>query len=143
VLENDAHFWAALLFLGLCHVATGHAEAALDALRSAVEYSGDTSMAVAALGHAFGRFGRRQEAEQLLSRLESRSATEYIPPFWLALVWCGLGERDEALRQLELASQERSPALPFWLGCEPRLDPLRNDARFQQLLQRVGLIDPQ
>jgi tetratricopeptide (TPR) repeat protein len=141
VLENDAHFWAALLFLGLCQLAAGLVEAALDSLRAAVQFSADAPMAVAGLGHALASLDNRDEAAELLSFLVSRSAREYVPSFWLALLCSGLGEREQALSYLARALEERSPALPFWLAVESRLDPLRQEPRFQQLLQRVGLID--
>ncbi len=142
VLENDEHFWAALLFLGLSHLASGDFRAAMEPLQLAVQFSGDAPMAVAALGHALVCGGNRNEAEELLSRLLTRSATEYVPSFWLALLSCGLGAGDQALSHLEKAVEERSPTLPFWLAGEPRLNPLRQEVRFQRVLKRVGLTDP-
>ena len=142
VLEIDAHFWAALLFLGLSQVATGHVEAAIDTLRDGVQFSNHAPMAVAGLGEALAVAGSKDEAKELLSRLSSRSAREYVPAFWLALLCCSLGEREKALSHLEHAAEERSPTLPFWLAVEPRLDVLRQEPRFQHLLQRVALNDP-
>jgi tetratricopeptide (TPR) repeat protein len=142
VLENDANFWAALLFLGLSQLATGHVETAIDSLRAAVQFSADAPMAIAGLGQALAIIDKREEAEELLSRLVGRSVREYVPAFWLALLCCALGEREQALSHLEHAIEERSPTLPFWLAVEPRLDTVRRESRFQQLLQRVGLIDP-
>jgi tetratricopeptide (TPR) repeat protein len=141
VLENDAHFWAALLFLGLSLLATGQVERAIDSMRAAVQLSADAPMAIAGLGHALALGGDRQEAAELLSHLSNRAAQEYVPAFWLALLCCSLGELEPALSHLERAVAERSPTLPFWLAVEPRLDPLRREPRFQQLLQVVGLID--
>jgi len=142
VLEIDAHFWAALLFLGLCQLATGHVKAALETLRGAVQFSNDAPMAIAGLGQALAVAGNKDEATELLSRLTSRSAREYVPAFWLALLCCSLGEGEQALSYLERALEEKSPTLPFWLAVEPRLDLLRRELRFQQLLQCVGLNDP-
>lgn len=142
VLEIDAHFWAALLFLGLSQLATGRVETATDTLRDAVEFSNYAPMAVAGLGQALAVADNKDEATELLSRLASRSAREYVPAFWLALLCCSLGEGEQALSYLEHAVEEKSPALPFWLAVEPRLDLLRRELRFQQLLQRVGLNDP-
>jgi tetratricopeptide (TPR) repeat protein len=119
----------------------GKKQEALKFLRSAVQLSADAPMAIAGLGHALASGDKRQEATELLSRLSNRSAQEYVPAFWLALLCCSLGELETALSHLEHAVAERSPTLPFWLGVEPRLDPLRREPRFQQLLQVVGLID--
>ena len=142
VLEIDAHFWAALLFLGLSQHATGHVESKIDTLRHAVQFSNHAPMAVAGLGHALAVADNKDEATELLSRLASRSAREYVPAFWRALLCCSLGQGEQALSHLEHAAEERSPTLPFWLAVEPRLHLLRREPRFQQLLQRVGLSDP-
>ena len=141
VLESDAHFWAALLFLGLSLLATGQVERAIDSIRSAVQLSADAPMAIAGLGHALAAGDKRQEATELLARLSNRSAEEYVPAFCLALLCCSLGELEAAFSHLERSAEERSPTLPFWLAVEPRLDPLRGEPRFQHLLQVVGLID--
>jgi tetratricopeptide (TPR) repeat protein len=142
VLEIDAHFWAALLFLGLSQLATGQVEAAIYTLRTGVQFSNYAPMAVCGLGEALAVAGNRDEAMELLSRLANRSDREYVPAFWMALQCCSLGDTEQALSYLEQATEERSPTLPFWLAVEPRLDLLRREQRFQQLLQRVGLNDP-
>jgi serine/threonine-protein kinase len=142
VLEIDEHFWAALLFLGLSQLATGQVEAAIHTLRNGLQFSNDAPMAVCGLGEALAVAGNRDEARELLSRLASRSDREYVSAFWMALQCCSLDEREMALSHLERAAEERSPTLPFWLAVEPRLDLLRREKRFQQLLRRVGLNDP-
>jgi tetratricopeptide (TPR) repeat protein len=139
VLEIDAHFWAAMLFLGLSQLAIGNVEAAIHTLRDSVQFSNHAPMAVAGLGQALAVADNKDEARELFSRLSSRSAREYVPAFWLALLCCSLGEVERALSHLEHAAEERSPTLPFWLAVEPRLDLLRREKRFQRLLQRVGL----
>ena len=50
----------------------------------------------------------------------------------------GLGEKDQALEQVEKAYEDRSDYLPF-LNAEPAFDSLRSDPRFQDLLRRMGL----
>jgi hypothetical protein len=56
--------------------------------------------------------------------------------YWIALIHTGLRERDEAFQWLEKAFQERSPMLA-WAKVDPRLDCLRPDPRFQDLLRRM------
>ncbi len=93
---------------------------------------------LASLGYAYGIAGRRNEARRILGGLEELSATSYVSGYHLAYVHLGLGEEDEALRQLERAFDERQPLVAY-LAFEPSWDPLRADPRFQSLLQRVGL----
>ena len=56
----------------------------------------------------------------------------------LALMHIRLGNRDEALTWLQKAFDARTGGLTF-LAVEPRMDPLRTDPRFAELLQRIGL----
>ncbi len=61
-----------------------------------------------------------------------------MPPTSIALVYAGLGEKDEAFAWLEKAYEERSFQLQ-WLNVEPRWDSLRSDPRFADLIRRIGL----
>jgi len=82
--------------------------------------------------------GNAAEAKKLLRSLEAASKRTYVPAYAVVLVYAGLGDRDQAFRWLENAYQERSLSLAF-LKVEPRFDPLRTDARFADLLHRMGL----
>jgi hypothetical protein len=61
-----------------------------------------------------------------------------IPPFYMTLVYAGLGEKDEAFTWLEKAYKEHSWEL-ILLKVHPGFDPLRSDPRFQELVRQVGL----
>src|SRR5256884_1356710 len=105
--------------------------------RATPAYPGDPFF-VAALGHAYAIAGNRREAEKVLQTLSDRAKKSYVSPFDLALIYAALGEKDKAFALLDKAVAERSTFLVYskW---EPRLDPLRSDPRFQELLRRVGL----
>jgi tetratricopeptide (TPR) repeat protein len=139
VLDTDPYFWAARLFLGLCHDCLGHTADAIASLRKASEYSGGTPLAVSSLIHSLAKAGANDEAGALLSDLVRRETTGYVPAYCFALIACGLGRNHEAIQHLEKAHAERSPAVALWLKGEPRLDPLRSEPRFQQLLQSMNL----
>jgi len=55
----------------------------------------------------------------------------------VALIYAGLRENDNAFEWLDHAYQVRDKGLTFLL-IDPCLDPLRSDARFAPLLQRLG-----
>ncbi len=55
---------------------------------------------------------------------------------FVADIYIGLGEIDEAFQWLEKAREEQSVWL--YLRIDPRYDPLRSDPRFQDLLRRMN-----
>jgi len=89
------------------------------------------------LAHAYASAGKPARARQVLATLDSAATSRYVPAYWFALVYAGLGERDKALRYLERAYEERSTVLAYLL-IDPRLAPLRGDPRFLALAQRLG-----
>jgi tetratricopeptide (TPR) repeat protein len=111
---------------------------AVASLRQALNLIGGTPPFIAFLGHAYARAGKHREARQMLTQLQRLSHKQYVSSYFLAIIHLGLGEMDETFAWLEQAYEERSGFLAF-LGVEPMLDELRGDARFANLLQRVGL----
>jgi TolB-like protein/Flp pilus assembly protein TadD len=92
----------------------------------------------AALGHAYAMAGRKADAEHILQTLSQQANKGYVSTFDVATIYSGLGEKDKAFTWLDKAAAEHSTFLVYakW---EPRLDPLRSDPRFNQLLKRIGL----
>jgi len=107
-------------------------------LGRALELLGGNVLVQADLGHLFAISGKRDRAREVIENLRNLSERRYVPAFHIALVLVGLGETDQALEWLEKAYQERSDLLVY-LRVDPRLDPLRGDPRFADLLRRVGL----
>jgi eukaryotic-like serine/threonine-protein kinase len=95
-------------------------------------------LAAASLGHALGVAGDRPAAQAVLGGLLRRREHQYVSPYDLALVYAGLGDKDQALDWLQRAYQERSSLLVFALR-EPRLAPLRSEPRFATLMREFGL----
>ena len=93
--------------------------------------------AIAELGHAYGASGNREAALNIVKEMSESSRQRYIPPYYFALVYAGLQEDNQAFDWLEKAFKEHSPYLVF-LQTEPRLDSLRSDRRFSELMLRVG-----
>jgi tetratricopeptide (TPR) repeat protein len=122
--------------LGYLLFADGRAEEGLVMLVWAAELSGGVSTD-ADLGWGFGRTQRRIEAEGILSHLE-RASTRSVHALDIALVNAGLERRDPAFRWLEDALSSRDPGLVY-LATAPGWEPLRDDGRFEALLDRVGL----
>lgn len=106
--------------------------------KRAVAATNGDAFFVAALGHAYALAGQRREAEKVLQTLTDRARKSYVSPFDLALIQVALGEKDKAFALLDKAVAEHSTFLVY-VKWEPRLDPLRSDPRFEELLRRIAL----
>jgi tetratricopeptide (TPR) repeat protein len=137
-LEMDPNFHLAVFFMARCHVQKGEFDEAVAASRRAVALSGGSTLTVGGLGYAYAAAGRRDEARKALSELTELSRRRYVSPYVIATVHAGLGERDRAFAWLEKAFEERDFSLVM-LRIDPRLDALRPDPRFTNLMRRVGL----
>ena len=93
---------------------------------------------IAALGHAYAVSGEREKALKILDELREMSKQQYISPYLFAIVYAGLGDKEQTFAWLEKAFQDRSFFL-IWLKVEPQFDSVRDDPRFKDLLRRIGL----
>ena len=94
---------------------------------------------LSSLGHAYALAGNVVEARKVLRELDELSKHHrYVSPYERAVIHAGLGETEEAFAWLEKAYAERAGWLVY-LQVEPRLDRLRADPRFANLVKRVGL----
>ncbi len=125
------------LQLGQAHEQLGNSDLALEALQNAGRLSGSNSKVVALRGYLFAKLGRTDEAREVLNTLEAVSHERYVPPYAMALVHAGLGQRDQALECLERAYEARDVHLIF-LPVDPKWDALRSEVRFLALLRRCG-----
>jgi serine/threonine protein kinase/Tfp pilus assembly protein PilF len=131
--------WPGHYFLGVGDQGTGQKLDAVAEFKKAVELSHGDTDAVAGLAHAYVAIGKRGEAEKILHDLLEQSQKSYVSPYMIATIYAALGNKEKAFNFLEKAYQERSPDVPYFLKADLRLDPLRSDPRFQDLMHRVGL----
>ena len=85
----------------------------------------------------YARVGKRAEAQAILRESLAQAPKPGLA-YSLAEIYAGLGERDQAFAWLEKAYQERN-FLMLFLKVNPRVDNLRADPRFVDLLRRIGL----
>jgi serine/threonine-protein kinase len=93
---------------------------------------------ISLLGYAYGLWGKRVEAVKRLDELKRLSMQKYVTPYDTAVIYAGLGEKDQAFDWLQRACDEREPLLVL-LKVWPTFDSLRADPRFANLIRRVGL----
>ena len=101
----------------------------------------DVTFASAALGHLYGVVGKTAQARSIFAELTTRASRSYVPAYDIALVCAGLGWKDQALGYLSQARQERSGWMTY-INVDPRLDPLREDPRFIDLLHHMRMVSP-
>ena len=119
-------------------VQRGHYERAFAEFDRAIELGGRSVNLIGVLGYAYGRSGNHDGAMEHLRELNARAADAYVPAMWMALVHLGLGDLDGLFRLLDRAFDERDGSLILVTGAV-EFDPVREDPRFQSLLQRMGL----
>jgi TolB-like protein/DNA-binding winged helix-turn-helix (wHTH) protein len=139
ILERSPNFSLRHRDLGLAYLQLGRqadAVSELEIAQALAEKSNDE--VVDSVAYVYAITGRKQQALKILARLKSRSEREYVEPSRIAMVFAGLGDRDQAISWLSRAADERDSRVQF-LKVNPTWDPLRSDPRFQALLRRIGL----
>ena len=131
------HFFApAHYVLGEAFVQKHMYNQAITELQTANQLSEGSTAFNANLAYAYAVSGRSNEAIKILNDLKNQSQNGFSNAPEIALVYVGLNQKDQAMAWLEKAFEERfSP----WVLMRPAFDPLRSDARFQDLLHRIGL----
>jgi adenylate cyclase len=98
----------------------------------------ETHLPSSGLAITYARTGRGEEARKILDQLLQLRRTRYISAQIIAAIYVALGDKEEAFRWLELAATEHSGILQ-WIAFLPEFRPLRPDARFPNLLRRIGV----
>jgi tetratricopeptide (TPR) repeat protein len=99
------------------------------------------SSVLAPLGLAYGLAGRQAEALKILAEMERASQKRYISPFYLAVVYSGLGRMDEAFRLLDRALEQRTPYLICCTPNDGNSVALRRDPRWKPFTERLHRLE--
>jgi hypothetical protein len=90
------------------------------------------------IGYVLGRAGRRAEALGIVRHLEEASAEVYVDPYFVCIVYQGMGDLDRAFERQGKAYQGRSSFMVSILS-EPEWRAVRDDPRYESMVNRLGL----
>jgi len=138
MIDLDPNFWAGHLTLGGALVRQSRYPEALAEGQKTLELSNRSNASLAFVGHVYGRLGKRAEAEAVIRELQDRYAKQQADGRDLAVVYAGLGDKDQAFAWLDKAFTDHSNFLAI-LRLEFSLEPIHSDPRWNELLRRVGL----
>ncbi|MEP6911296.1 MAG: protein kinase [bacterium] len=144
-LEMVPDFWVTHHYRGLAYTMKGMYEQAIAEFRGSIQSPGEGSLkegsvendpeVAASLAFAYGKAGKRKEAEAILERFKTLSGQRYVSPTYFAIAYAGLNDPNQAIAYLNKAYESRHPGLVL-IRIDPLFDGLRTDARFKQIVQR-------
>jgi eukaryotic-like serine/threonine-protein kinase len=137
-LSIDPHYAVAIINIGLAYQQMRMYLQAQQAFQSILAFAPRDPALLALLGHLYAVSGQKAAAEGIIAQLRQISTERYVPSLYVAEIYTGLGDKDQAFAWLDKAFAERCEYLVY-LPTEPMADPLRNDPRFAALLERLGL----
>jgi TolB-like protein len=139
VIEMEPNFVAARSVLGTVLVYKGLYEEAMAEYQKLLELiKGAAVVEVsvrAIVAHAYARWGKRSEAIEILDEVIVAGTAS---PYSIAGIYAALDDTDSAFEWLQKAREQHDLQLVS-LKVDPMLDRLRSDARFAQLVKRVGI----
>jgi tetratricopeptide (TPR) repeat protein len=137
-VEMDPNSGLARWSLGNAYLSSNRTDEAIAEYQKAIPLSGGSLDEPASLGYALAISGNTNGARQVINDLKNRSKEKYIPQTLIAMIYGGLGDKEQAFESLNRAFIERDSGLLF-LKVDPMFDPLRSDQRFVDILKRVNL----
>jgi tetratricopeptide (TPR) repeat protein len=137
-LELNPDFFMTHYNAGQAYVQKRMYTEAISEFQKGESASGGSPIMLMGLSYASALAGKRSEAQKTLGEMKTLAKQRYVPALYFAAVYTGLGDRDEALRWLNRAVDDRSDYC-IQLRVEPICDGLRPDPRFREVLARGGL----
>lgn len=137
-LELDPNYAAAHRLLSLAYQAKGMFDEALVEHQIWAGLTGNKVEAAVTLAQLYAVSGQAEEARRLIEDVTRDKLVAQHINRGLALVYAALGEIDLAFKHLEESYARREEAL-LSLNVDPKVDVLRSDPRFTELLKKMGL----
>lgn len=137
-IEMDPNFAVAHWHLGLANEQEENFDDAIAAFQKATTLSGGSPLMKAALGHAYAKANRKDEATRILDELKELSEQRYVSSYEAAAIYAALGDNEQTFQLLERAYKEHCFHLVY-LKVWPQFSVVSTDPRFKDLMKRIGL----
>jgi len=137
-IEMDDSFAAAHYFLGLVYLQTRQHQDASIQFQKAASVSNNHPAPVTGMARTMALSGRTEEAIKILEEVEESASRRYVAPYYIAVSYLSLGNKEKTIHWLSRAYEERSPYMSN-MRRDPELDGVRADTAFMKLSQRAGL----
>jgi len=135
--ELDPNFAEARLWMGKCYRQKRMFKEAIADFQKAREGFGNSPYGLGHLGNVFALSGEKTKAIEVLTNLNELSKQGYSVNYDIALIYCGLGDKEKAFASLGKACEEKDDMMDFKV--DPVWDSLRSDPRYKSLIKRMNL----
>ena len=140
-LSLSPDFWTAHWMMGLAYEQKGNYHDAAEEMRTAMKFfPGISAVLSASLARVQALAGSPDEALQLAAQVKTQDEAGVSCPYHLAMAYAALGQNDAAFEWLSTAFKAHDMWINF-IKVDPKMDSLRRDPRYMELLQRIGLPD--
>jgi len=135
-LEMDPGYYYAYVTLGEALEMKGAPESAIAEYQKARALN-DDPFVLGVLAHIYAASGNKTEALKILDQLKELSKQRYVAAYTFALVYLGLGDKEQALHWLEQGYQDRAGADVGWIRVDHLFDPMHGDPRFEAVAEKI------
>jgi adenylate cyclase len=133
-IDVDRGFGSAFSVLAQAYLFNKQSTAGIEAAQKYVDLSAGSGWAKLELAFAYATAGNRAEAERIVR--ETMASRDPFSPYDMATIYAAWRETDSALQWLKQAVEQRSVDV-VWIRVDPRLDHVRSDPRFQEIVKSM------
>ena len=107
-------------------------------MRSAKNQEDQDSGSLAELAYVYGKMRRFKDVQNSIARLADLAAKRYVSPFYFAVAYAALGDRDRAFQYLHKGIEDKTWPMVN-LNVDPTIAVLHTDPRWTNIVRQVGL----
>jgi eukaryotic-like serine/threonine-protein kinase len=136
-LEMEVNSAISLLHYGNSLTHGVSVEKAVEVLRQSARLWENSAIPRYMLCFALVAGGQTEEAREVLNEILKIAGTQSVKPYFVAMAYAALGETDAAFEWFEKSIEERDDWM-LWFGTDIKLDALRRDPRYFEILRKTN-----